>query len=124
MCNEIMRTMPEAFYHILDRFKTQEMCKKAVEVDPSSLQLVPDCFKMHEIWDKAVRDDSSSLQFAPDWFVTREGVYVWYDDYCDDGGDYWVTGGNDDDKFFQWYDGYKKRKAQKAKIKEERLPIA
>ena len=50
-----------------------------------------------------------------DWFVTREWVYMWYEDseYCDD----------DEDYFFKWYDGYKKRKAQKVCIKEELLPI-
>ena len=34
------------------------------------------------------------------------------DDYCDEV------------KFFEWFDGYQKRKAQKARIKEELLPIA
>ena len=29
-----------------------------------------------------------------------------------------------DDKLIEWYDGYKKRGAQKAPIKEELLPIA
>ena len=43
---------------------------------------------------------------------------MWQDDYYDDDGDH-----QDDDKFFEWYDGYKKRKAQKVKIKEELLPI-
>ena len=63
-----------------------------------------------------MRDESSSLQFVPDWFVTREGVAMWYDDSecCDD----------DEDNFFKWYNGYKKRKAQKASIKEELVPIA
>ena len=46
MCNEIMRTMQNAFHRIPDRFKTQEMCIKAVGVDPSFLQLVPNHFKM------------------------------------------------------------------------------
>ena len=31
---------------------------------------------------------------------------------------------DDEDQFFEWYDGYKKRKAQKTSIKEELLPIA
>ena len=31
---------------------------------------------------------------------------------------------HDDDKFIKWYEGYQKRKAQKAKIKEQLLPIA
>ena len=65
----------------------------------------------------AVRDGPYSLQYVPDWFVTREGVDMWYDDseYCDD---------DDEDNFFKWYDDYKKRKAQKASIKEELMPIA
>ena len=108
-----MCTMPNAFHRIPDHFKTQEMCIKAVEVDPSFLQLVSDHFKTQEICDKAVRGDSS-LQFVPDWFVTREGLYMSYDDieYCDDDDD----DDDDEDKFFEWYDGYKKRNAQKAKI--------
>ena len=67
-------------------------------------------------------DDSSSLRFVPDWLVIREGVHMWYDDYYDGDGDYWVTGGND--KFFEWYDGYKKPKAQEAQIKKELMHTA
>ena len=39
---------------------------------------------------------------------------MWYDgsEYC-----------GDDDNFFKWYDSYKKRKTQKASIKEELMPI-
>ena len=49
---------------------------------------------------------------------------MWYDDYYyDDDGDHWDND-DDEDKFFEWYDGYKKRKAPKAKIKEELRPIA
>ena len=50
-------------------------------------------------------------------------MWIWYDDdYYDDDGNHWD---NDDDenKFFEGYDGYNKRKAQKANIKEELLPI-
>ena len=43
--------------------------------------------------DKAVIDDLYSLHYVPDWFVTGEGVYMWYDDYYDD-GDHW----DDDDE--------------------------
>ena len=59
-----------------------------------------------------VRDDPSSLRYVPGWFVAREWVCMWYDD-----SDYYA----DEDNFFKWYDGYKKRKAQKASIKEELL---
>ena len=64
--------------------------------------------------DDAVWGESFSLQFVPDWFVTQEQVKLLhdYDDYCDD------------DKLIKWYDGYKKRKAQKAKIEEDLIPIA
>ena len=99
MCNEIMGTMPDTFHRIPDRFKLQEMCEKAV------------------------KDDSSSLQYVPDWFVTMEWVVIWYDDYYDDDGDHWDDNDNED-KIFEWYDGYKNRKAQKVSIKEYLLPIA
>ena len=45
------------------------------------------------------------------------------DDYYDDDGDHWDND-DDEDKFFEWYDGYKKRKAQKTSIKKELTPIA
>ena len=60
---------------------------------PYLLQYVPGHLKMQEMCDKAVRDDPSSLQYVPDWFVTREGTYMWHDDYYDDYGDCWVARG-------------------------------
>ena len=60
------------------------------------------------------------MQFVPDWFITKEWRDMWYDEYYDDDGDYW----DEKDKFFEWYDGYKKCKAEKAQIKEELMPIA
>ena len=122
--NEEICDNPAVFCLISDCFKTQEMCIKAVEVDAWELDDVPDHFQRQGMCDKVVKDDPSSLQYVLDWFVTSEGLYMWHDDYYDDGGDYWVTGGDDEDKFFEWYNGYKKRKAQKAKINEEFLPIA
>ena len=74
------------------------------------MRCVPDYLKTQEICDKVVRDDSSSLQFVPDWFVVREQIDMWYDDSYED-------------KCFEWYNGYKKRKAQKVKIKKELMPI-
>ena len=49
-------------------------------------------------------------------FVTQEQTDLWYDDseYCDN---------YDEVTFFKWYDGYEKRKVQKASIKEELLHI-
>ena len=95
-----MRTMPNPFHIIPDHFKTQEMC------------------------DKAVKDDPYSMQFVHDWFIRREWVDMWHDDYYDDGR-HWDDDDDDgEDKFCQWYDGYKKQKFQKVKIKKELLPIA
>ena len=105
-----------------DHFKMQDMCNEAVHLRPYLLQYAPDHFKTQDICYKAVRDDSHSLQFVSDWFVTREGVDMCFDDYYDDDGNHWGDDDNED-KFFERYDGYQKRKAQKAKIKEELLPI-
>ena len=46
--------------------------------------------------------------------MRQHQVKLWHDDndYCDNG------------RLVKWYDGYKKRKAQKAKIEEELMPIA
>ena len=65
--------------------------------------------------EKAVKKYVWLLKFVPDWFVTQQQLKIWHDE-----DDYY----NDDDKHIEWYDGYKERRAQKAKIKEELLPIA
>ena len=71
--------------------------------------------------DKAVRDGSSSLQFVSEWFMTLGQIDMRYDHYYDDDIGHWD---DDEDKFFEWYDGYKKRKAQTASIREGLLPIS
>ena len=63
--------------------------------------------------DKAVEEDPGLLEYVPDWFVTQEHIDLWGDE-----DDYY-----DDDKLIEWNDGYKKRKAQKASIKDELMPI-
>ena len=129
---------PAAFFLVPDHFKTQEICIKAVEVDPCLLEDVPDHLKTQEICneavsiypyllehvpdylktqemcDKAFWKSTFSLQYVPDWFVTQQQLKLWhdYDDYCND------------DKLIEWYEGHKKRKAKKAKIKAELMPIA
>ena len=55
--------------------------------------------------------------------MTREGVDRWYDDCYDDDSGHWDDN-NNEYKFFEWYNGCKKRKAQKAQIKEELMPTA
>ena len=56
---------------------------------------------------KAVEAGLGLLEYVPDWFVTQQQIKIWRNDdaYCDD------------DELIKWYNGYQKRKAQKAKIK-------
>ena len=90
------------------------MCDKAIEIDPFTLWHVPDNLKRQELCIRAVEAGLGLLGYVPDWLVTQQQIKVWHDDdeYCDD------------DELVEWHDGYKKRKAEKAKIKEELLPIA
>ena len=64
--------------------------------------------------DKLVGDYLFFLQLVPDWFVTKQQVGIWYDD------NYVYN----DNEMIEWYEGYKKRKAQKATIKEKLMPIS
>ena len=68
------------------------------------------------MFEKVVKDDPSSLQYVPDWFVTGEWASMWYDK-----SDCWAN--DENNNFFKWYDGYKNRKAQKAKLKEELMRV-
>ena len=89
------------------------MCIKAVKVDLCQLYDVSDHFKTQKMCDAAVSKDPYSLQYGPDWFVTQEQVKIWHGDnnYCND------------NTIAEWYDGHKKRKVQKAEIKEELMSI-
>ena len=75
---------------------------------------IPDRLKTQKMCSKTLKDDTYYLQFVPDWFVTQQQLKIWHD--------------NDDkynnDELIEWYEGHQKRKAKKAKIKEELLPIA
>ena len=66
------------------------------------------------MYEEAVSHDLSSLQYVPDWLVTQRQIGRWYDDI-----EYY-----DDDELNKWHNGYKKRKAQRAKIRKELMPIA
>ena len=78
------------------------------------LGYVPDHLTMQQMCDKVVGDYLFFLQLVPDWFVTKQQVDIWYDDN-------YVY---DDNEMIEWYEGYKKRKAQKASIKEKLMPIS
>ena len=61
-----------------------------------------------------MKDYLFSLHFVPDVFVRQQQLDIWYDDY------YVYI----DNQMIKWYEGYKKRKAQKSKNKERVSPTA
>ena len=85
-----------------------------MDTEPPFLPLEPDRFKTREMCEKAVEKYLWLLKYVPDWFLAHQQIKIWHDndDYCND------------DELIEWYQGYQKRKAQKAKIKEELLPIS
>ena len=87
---------------------------KGVDIEPRFLQFLPHRFKAREMCEKAVKKYLWLLKYVPDWFVTYQQIKIWHDNdnYCND------------DELIEWHDSYKVRKAQKASIKEELLPIA
>ena len=114
MCNETMHIDPYSSALVPDSFKTQKMCDKAIEIDPFTLLHVPDNLRPQGMCIRTVESVLGLLEYVQDWFVTQQKIKIWCDDdeYCDD------------DELIKWYDGYKARKAQKAKIKKELMPIA
>ena len=111
MRERAIEKIPGCLKYIPGYFETAKMCIKAVEKETESLEHVPDNFKTGEMCKRAIEADLYSIVFCSDWFVTQEQVKSWYND-------------NYDDEAPGWYKGYQKRKVQKAKIKEEPLPIA
>ena len=67
--------------------------------------------------EKAVEVGPWLLIYVPDWFITQQQLKLWHDDKQ-------IWHDDDNNEFIKWYEDYEKRKAQKAKIKEELLPIA
>ena len=114
MCEKAVEECPYMLEDVPDHFNTQKMCNKAIEIDPFTLWHVPNNLKMQEMCTRAVEACLGLLGYVPDWFVTQQRLKLWYDNtyYCNN------------DKRIKWYGCYKKRKAKKAKIKEELLPIA
>ena len=114
MYNEVVRNNSYALRHVPDHFKTQQMCERTVEIVSWSLAYVPDHFKTQQMCERAVEKDLCLPEYVPNWFVTQGQIKSWHDDdeYCND------------NRMIEWFDSYKKRKAQKASIKEELLPIA
>ena len=101
-------------FFIPDHLKAQEMWNKEVDIKPNFSVLVPDRLRAEEMCNKAVYKYPWLLKYLPDWFVTQQQLKLWHDDdyYCND------------DEIIKWYDGDKKRKAQKVKLKEVLMPIS
>ena len=95
------------------------MCDDEVHKDAWLLEYVPDWFETQEMCERAVKKDRDSLIHVPDWFVVAQEI--WYIDYSHVAA---PEPQGYDDMAIKWYQGYKKCKVLKAKIKEELLPIA
>ena len=110
ICERVIEDEPETLGFVLDHLKTKKICEKVVEKYPYNLKIVPDHLKTQQMCNKAVRMDPWFLQYVPNWFVTQKQIKIWYKNF----------------KLYEaeWYEGYQKRKALKASIKEELLPIA
>ena len=89
------------------------MCEKVVEKTLCLLKCVPDCFKTKEMCEKEIGKRLGLLKDVPDWLMTQQRIKIWRDD------DKYYN----DHELIKWYKGYQKRKAQKASIKEELMPI-
>ena len=93
-----------------DQCKTQGMCNRAVEKNAWVLEHVSYQYKTQEMCNRAVEKSHWVLRIVPDWFVMLQEM--WYEEF------------DDDDVLITWRDAYIKRKTQKAKIKEELMPVA
>ena len=91
------------------------MCNKAADDCSWQLEHVPNQHKTKEMCNRAVsRYNLCLLQYVSDGFegVIQEKIKIWP-----------TTGSFYDDSLTEWHEGYKRRKAEKAKIKEELLSI-
>ena len=103
----------KAFDEYPNKFKTQEICEKAVDKYPQDFQYVPYHHISPEMCDKAADKNPQILGYVPDCFITQEMI--------ENGGHSCCKTSNG--VFHAWFNAYKERKAQKAQIKAELLPI-
>ena len=111
MCEKAVEKNPWGLDYVPDHFKTQKMYNEVMRMRPYNLDDVPDHLKTQEMCKKSVELDLLSLIYVPDLFVTQQQIKPW-----DDDNDLYY-------ELIKWYEGYEKRKAQKAKIEEELMPI-
>ena len=116
MCERVVGDYPWELEDVPDKCKTQDMRERAVGNYPYLLEFVPDKCKTQEMCNKVMKKRPWLLINVSAWFVTLELIKIWHEqedgESCDDNGE-----------TVEWYDGYQKLRAQKAKI-EEFLPIA
>ena len=140
ICERAVENVSCMLSHALDYFKTPEMCNKAVEADPCAFQYVPEDLITRKMCNKAVGDCSWQLEHVPNQHNTREmcnrevswhnlclfqNVPDWFEGAIQQKIKIWYNAGSFyDDSLIERHEGYKRRKAGKTKIKEERLPIA
>ena len=110
MCNKAVEKDLWALKDVPDHFVTQEMCNEAVQSDPWVLKHVPNQYKTQEMCNRAMQSKPEVLRLVADCFVTLQET--WYEKF------------GDDDELITWRDAYIKLKTQKAKIKEELMPVA
>ena len=99
--------------YVPDQYITQETCNEA----RNCLWLighVPDYLKTKQMCTRVLEVCRWSLEYIPDWFVMQQQIKLW----CDH--DHYFN----DDRLIKCHEGYHKRNAWKASIKEELLPIA
>ena len=85
------------------------MCNAAVEKLPEVLGFVPDQYKTQEMCNEAVQRVPWMLLYVLDQYKTQE--------MCNEAV-------KKSSEVLRWYKGYEQRKAQKAKIKEDLMPVA
>ena len=85
------------------------MCNQAVKKSLCALRFVPDQYKTQEMCNEAAEKSPCALCFVPYPFVMQK--------MCDEEV-------KKNPCALWWYKGYEQRKAQKAKIKEELMPVA
>ena len=103
--DQAVRRRPWGLKHVSDDLKDQGIREWVVYKNPRMLEYVPDHSKTREMCNDVVMEHLLLLRHVPDWFATQQKLRQ-----CDDC--------YDDNGYIKWYDGYKKRKAQKAKIKK------
>ena len=114
MCNGAVQEIPFLLALVPDHLQTKGTCSGTVQNMSSTLRFVSDHLKTQGMCNEAMRVRLWLLKYIPDRFVTQQQLKLWHDD-----DEY-----SNDDEIIKWYEGYKKRKAQKASIKEELVPIA